>query len=110
MYQSSYIGEGNGISVPDGYGGTMLTKEEEPIIAVSEPEEAEPEKESESVGLFGNLFRGGSTGLFGRGGILGDFKLGTEEILILGAALFLILSGSKDIECLIILLVLLFIK
>ena len=108
MYQSSFIGEPS-ISVPDGYGGTMLSNDENERASAGNVEEAEAKK-SEETGLFGNLFRHGIPGIFGGKSLLGDFKLGTEEILILGAALFLLLSGSRDIECLIILLALLFVK
>jgi hypothetical protein len=110
MYQASYAAEPSGLSVPSGYGGTALGKEDETVEVLGEVKAASEESKSESVGSFGGLWPFGLSKVFGHGGVLGDFKLGTEEILILGAALFLLLSGSKDIECLIILLVLLFVR
>ena len=42
--------------------------------------------------------------------LLGGFELGIEEILIIGAAIFLFMSKSGDFECIFILIALLFIR
>ena len=42
--------------------------------------------------------------------LLGGFELGLEEILIIGAAIFLFMSKSGDFECIFILIALLFIR
>lgn len=109
MYAASYNGDGSTLSLPDGYSGTMLPKDEEAVETVREIKEDNHKEDCESVGHSPGIF----SGLFGNiagGSFLRDFKLGSEEILIIGAALFLLLSGSADIECIIILAVLLFIK
>lgn len=108
MYASNYNSE-SGIPVPDGYSGTMLPREEETVETVKDVGQSKPDEACESAGHFSGIF-GGVLGNITGGSFLRDFKLGSEEILIIGAAVFLLLSGSADIECLIILIVLLFIK
>ena len=112
MYTRSY---GERASLPENYDGT----------AFSQPEPAEYERNEAhaipascgecnvghgrggSSGLsrlpfFGDLFGGGIGGLFS--------SIGTEELLIIGIALFLIFSGDGDTECALMLLLLLFIR
>lgn len=43
-------------------------------------------------------------------GLFGGFEVGIEEILIIGAAIFLLMSKSKDFECIFILIALLFVR
>ncbi len=79
-------------------------------------EEAVPSSaDARETGAFGNLL---NSPLLGRllpsfkslgGGVL-PFKLGGEELIIIGVALFLLFSGSGDLECALILLFLLFIN
>ena len=113
MYTRSYGGERS--AIPENYDG----------IAFGAPEPAEhPECREEtltscstadcSVGrcqkstqgirlpFFGDLFGGGIGGIFS--------SIGTEELLIIGIALFLIFSGDGDTECALMLLFLLFIR
>ena len=112
MYAASYSDERSAIPVPDGYSGTMITNDEEARVnddteSVKAPDVSD--SASVSAGAFSGLFGSGITGIF-KGGLFRDFTLGTEEILIIAAAAFLLFSGSGDIECAIMLLILLFIK
>jgi len=124
MYTRDYSSE-RGIIIPESYGGTVLRDEvaeepkaevkEEPKVASTknpwEEDESAAPASSEPKGSFlerlpfGNLFEG----VFGKGKF-GLQKLGTEEILIIATALFLIFSKSHDYECAAILLLLLFIN
>ena len=109
MYRGSYYAEDEKLMPPANYDGTALLqeevydKEEDGSLEASCPKDAS---------------RGGSaplnipllSGLFsGEGGIRLP-KIGTEEILILAAAAFLLFSKSGDKECAIFLLILLFIN
>ncbi len=116
MYTRSYYPEGTGeLTIPENYDGTAFR---EPESVSAEPIEESPKEEltapvfkkQDEGGAFSWLSRltkiGSGGDLFK--GFLSDF--GTEEILIIGIALFLIFSGSHDIECAIMMLLLLFIK
>ncbi len=133
MYSRSYIGTEAVGAVPEGYDGVAIrepeihekldtgtpntenhTAEPPPILNPWEEEKREKvETKDESVGAFSLL--GGSLGnLFG--GVRLPFlssikipKIGTEEILILAVAAYLLFSKDGDKECAIILLLLLFV-
>ena len=132
MYSRSYTEEASGILIPESYGGTALREEvisdalrsqanesERGTQAEVTPETPEGEsitasakvRESPSVlsSLFDKLPFGNILGgLFGNGK-LGLQKFGTEEILIIATAAFLLFSKDGDKECAIMLLLLLFI-
>ena len=124
MYSRSFIDEEVGLSLPQNYDGTTFkdgnlsdkTHTRPPTNA--ENPSSPPEKEeltasavatpkfpfASMLGVGKNLFGG----LFG-----GTFKLpklGTEEILIIATALFLLFSKDGDKECAILLLLLLLIN
>ena len=129
MYTRSYDNE-NRIKIPENYDGNAFFEAPEPTEASLEPEkEREPLRapwdtpkeilqKEESVptmagikggGIFGKYLKKlpfGALKIFGDGG----FKLGTEEILIIGVALFLFFSGSGDKECAVMLLLLLLVN
>lgn len=113
MYSRSfYPPEGAVPALPESYDGTLFTENHDhpsPTLEseVSAETSAVPAS-SEAVktsSLFPNLFGGG--GIFGAGGFLSD--IGIEEILIIAVAAFLFLSNDGDIECAIMLVLLLFI-
>lgn len=106
MYAASYSDEHASVPLPSGYSGTMLAEEKSAEVGAVP---SEPQKGAEGGSLLSGLFPRELGSLF-NGSIFQDFKLGSEEILIIAAAAFLIFSGSHDLECLIILLILLFIK
>jgi len=134
MYSRSYYPDTD-ISVPENYDGTAFsddfmtsepkTPKIEPVknevkFSPKEPEcvseESEdcfsPKKEKEHGSLFGIDFGGIFGGLF-RGGKLSSIipkDFGTEELLIIGIALFLLFSPDRDIECALLILALIFIK
>ena len=99
MYTRPYRDDGR-TAVPEGYGGTLI-----------EPDEAECESDEhteitkEVFGGLGGLGRSISS-LFG---IQNGVKIGTEELLLAGIALFLLFSKNGDKECAIILLLSIFI-
>ena len=124
-YTRSYYENGSEISVPKNYNGTAFTEEAERADSVGADDNPAVEDGDEaasaaphqrirkSEGLF-SLFKGG---LFGgtspfnlQGGIscLLD-RIGTEELLIIGVALFLLLSHSHDIETALMLAFLIFV-
>ena len=104
MYAASYNDERASMPLPSGYSGTMLTEEESVEVGAPVHEKHEEARTGAVPGIFTGL-----DGLLG-GNIFHDFKIGTEEILIIAAAAFVLFSGTLDIECLIILLILLFVK
>ena len=127
MYTRSYSDKADTIIIPESYSGTSFQREAEKARA--EPgdirEEYTPDKnpweedvhtsaepksedfiETSSFlsklpfsGFLGNIFKNGKFSLQ---------KIGTEEILIIAAALFLLFSKEGDKECAIMLLLLLF--
>ena len=133
MYSRSYIGQPASARIPDGYDGVAIREPEtgekldtgEAIAensakqdspALNPWEEKSPEKaegKEESVGAFS--FLGGSLGNLFNGvklpflGSLKMPKIGTEEILILVAAAYLLFSKDGDKECAVILILLLFV-
>ena len=130
MYARSYYGED--VSIPENYDGTAFSEQPseseartpriEPVKSEMKfsPKEPEPheknecheECEAKPSGLFGMDFQGILGGFFSGKRISRYFPkdFGTEEILIIGIALFLIFSPSRDIECALLLLALVFIK
>ena len=133
MYSRSYTERGSGILIPESYGGTAFIEETEektvtetPIVPElnGEKERAEKsdlpteeERREDSVpvgasplsGLFGKLPFGNLLGNVFGNGRLGLQSIGTEEILIIATAAFLLFSKDGDKECAIMLLLLLFI-
>lgn len=120
MYAQSYQDEVGRI-IPDTYSGMALrdnlSVENENDNEISEvPTSKNPwENESEcrdekksGGGLLGDIFTSIATPFgIGKGGH--GFKIGTEELLIIGVAAFLLFSKERDIECIIMLLALLLI-
>ena len=132
MYSRSYIGNDAPVTVPEGYDGIAMKDsptnvsdgyQETKSTGVSEkapqlnPWEADrptkPEEKEESVGAFSAP--GSSLGTLLSGlklPIVGALKLpriGTEEILILAAAAYLLFSKGGDKECALMLIILLFV-
>ena len=124
MYTRSYD-EKLGIVIPESYGGTLLREddahvgnndqmEESDVLSNKNPWEnervhnenlAESEPAFSLLGalpfrnFFGDIFKNGKFSLQ---------KIGTEEILIIATAAFLLFSKNGDKECAIMLLLLLF--
>ena len=122
MYTRTYADDHSGILIPDSYGGTALSQphtpkkqpdedkgknpwEEEQTMTSSEPDETESTQASAEPtklhipAFLTNIFKNSNFGLQ---------KIGTEEILIIAAAAFLLFSKDGDKECAIILLLILF--
>ena len=139
MYTRNYYSEDEKIRVPENYDGNAFSEQKETVsapethqhtqpiteapplrapwdIAKEEKQEASEEVMSrppEDTGLFGTfLNRLPLRGLFKKGDFLGNSlsDFGTAELLIIGVALFLLLSKNGDKECAFILLFLLFVK
>ena len=126
MYSRSYYPEASErVSLPENYDGTafMETTEQSDLNtaevsfiddSIVSGNESQEEKKDESV--FAGIGKMPLfSGLFGKGGILGDLgfkmpKIGTEEILIIATAAFLFFSKNGDKESALILLLLLFIS
>ena len=136
MYSRSYNGEEARVAIPENYDGTAFSKIENevhtrPIIpTVSEPKfsrgDAFPpledkekkdvpcgectEEERKKPSFLQRIpFVKSKDGKI-EGVRLFDFKMGCEELLIIGVALFLLFSKEGDVECAIMLLLLLFIS
>ena len=136
MYTRNYYSGEEKLSVPENYDGYAFSEEKNELQATKEEEykegaahlkapwdipKSESEEKAEEVsakpkeheGLFGALAERlpfgkilGNMNFFKNG--ISDF--GTEELLIIGIALFLLFSKNGDKECSLILLFLLFIK
>lgn len=117
MYTRSYYDAQDNISLPENYVGTAFRESEQPLTdsveSVNEDVEREESVPSSALPL-------GKQPSF-LGGILGSLKLpfadklklpdiGSEEILIIATAMFLLFSKNGDIECAIMLLLLLLIN
>ena len=139
MYTRNYYSEDEKINVPENYDGNAFAEKKETVNAneinqtptqnteipplrapwdipkeekqdVTEQVMAKPR---ESAGVFGDFMSRLPFGsLFKKGDFLGNAlsDFGTEELLIIGVALFLLLSKNGDKECAFILLFLLFVK
>ena len=139
MYTRNYYAEDEKIRVPENYDGNAFHEKKETLsMPESTPSAAadteipplrapwdvlKEEKQEvteqvmahprESEGVFGDFLSKLPFGsLFRKGDFLGNAfsDFGTEELLIIGVALFLLLSKNGDKECAFILLFLLFVK
>ena len=131
MYTRNYIDDGSGVTIPQNYDGIAFDTDspdnkntvsasmgEKKISPPDIPKEDEEYTQTSKTEGMGGIL----SGLFGKGGIksifpslgslfpLDQFKLGKEEILLIGIALFLLFSKEGDKECAIILLLLLFVN
>jgi len=122
MYSRSYTDERR-LTLPANYDGTAFKDEKTEKNSTRPPSNDESEQPSQSIndgtvtasaepksplgGLLG-FGKGIFSGLFGSP--LGLPKLGTEEILIIATALFLLFSKEGDKECAILLLLLLLVN
>lgn len=126
MYTRSYFQDDVEINVPENYDGNAFREKEKSdatceevnsdVSCYARERDCDRHQETKSdtgVGVlsaffqklpFSNLFERFNFSKFER------LDFGTEEILIIGLSLFLLLSGSKDIECAIMLFLLLLIK
>lgn len=137
MYSRSYKQDGDVISIPESYGGVAFREPEvkdlpedtpkglakSADIPFTAPEPPDPKLSAnaeESVAASGNAVGGFFSSIMEKipfknvfSGIdLGRIafpKIGTEEILIIGLAIFLFLSREGDKECAVLLLLLLLI-
>ena len=136
MYTRSYFPEEERINVPDNYDGSAFGGEGmDTGLTNVQPSVAEPkvsprdvptfaeeavaseevhEEKAESAGIFGSLFSKllfGSILPSGLGNLFkfDKLKIGSEEILLIGIALFLLFSKDGDKECAIMLILLLFV-
>ena len=132
MYTRNYIDDGGGMNIPQNYDGIAFDtdipdtkntiaasmgekKISPPDMKAEAPESAPTSANAEGSGIFGgflqklglkNILPSSIGSLFQ----LDQFKLGKEEILLIGIALFLLFSKEGDKECAIILLLLLFVN
>ncbi len=128
MYSRSYNTDRHGgTTVPSGYDGCAFDEEKRQQNLDTPPvldncngdggycnEEIGETKETSASPLSGGFLSGILGPLFGSGG-RGGFnlklpKIGTEEILIIATAFFLLFSKDGDIECALLLLLLLLIN
>ena len=127
MYTRSYFPEEERINVPDNYDGSAFGGEGmDTGLTNVQPSVAEPkvsprdvptfaeeavaseevhEEKAESAGTFGSILPSGLGNLFK----FDKLKIGSEEILLIGIALFLLFSKDGDKECAIMLILLLFV-
>ena len=132
MYTRSYRTDSSEpINIPENYDGVTFSSQNEEIsfeneVEVSAPPNKNPwegpppprphtDADEGGRGLFGGLGKlPFLSGIFGGGSLpFGNLKMpkiGTEEILIIGAALFLFFSKEGDRECALMLLLLLLIS
>ena len=122
MYTRSYANETDEIIIPDKYGGTSFTHQyedhgekqrtntknpwEDTDIHTSESEDTEKSTQASIEPTKGHI--GGFLSGFFKNSNFSLQKIGTEEILIIAAAAFLLFSKEGDKECAIMLLLLLF--
>ncbi len=128
MYTRSYDNESR-IKIPENYDGNAFFEESVSDVSPPKKETAEPlvapwdapkspPPEEETVPTAAGIKAGNFFGKylkklpFGALNIFGGDKLefGTEEILLIGVALFLFFSGGGDKECAVMLLLLLLVK
>lgn len=103
MYTRSYADEER--NVPEGYSGNAFSEK------VEEKSQSEPEtKDSVSAGSFFEKLLPASFGNLFSGNLLRNFRLGWEELLIIGVAVLLFFSRDGDKECALMLLLLIFIS
>ena len=116
MYTRSYYPD-SGNTVPENYGGVALS---EPLSSVDTTQNLlkDEQKEAESVNCLGGVSGISSipwlskifTGVGRITEPIGIKSFGTEELLIVGVALYLLFSKSGDKECAITLLLLLLVN
>ena len=102
MYQRSYYqSEDAPVCPPREYDGNLNFEKEEKKTEVTECKGTccTDEKRCGQVPLLNKMQ-----------GLFGGLELGIEEMLIIGAAIFLFMSKSGDFECIFILIALLFIR
>ncbi len=134
MYTRPFYQDEAKITVPENYDGNAFSEKEEvkadtevlnnigdtaeplrapwdePKIQKNEPTEPVFKRTKEPEGIFSSLLKKSPlTSLFG-GELLKGFALGSEEILIIAVALFLLFSKGGDKECAVMLLLLLLVK
>ena len=117
MYTRDYTPQEEKISVPENYVGNAFDVNKSEMHQRESQPTSSPENESEPVmkrtGAFDGFFKRlpFSNLLSGFNFFHGGFdSFGTEEILIIGVALFLLFGKNGDKECALLLLLLLFIK
>ncbi len=120
MYTRIYGADEKTVSIPENYDGNAFR--EEPVAEEPKKSEPLPAPEvscgapisvKEEEGVFASLLkRLPIQSIFGNLGIksLSSFKIGSEEILIVGIALFLFFSKGGDNELAFMLLLLLFVN
>ena len=131
MYTRAYTKEKDGLKLPDNYSGTAFMPKSEP--STSEPVYTEPEKreikisqkfdnheqrtepETKEEPTFSKIDQAGKFSFLSKRlrQISKDYhlpKLDFEDLLLIAIAAFIFLSQSEDIECAIMLLILVFIK
>ncbi len=135
MYTRSYFQDDENLSIPENYDGnafrgdstdiqeeikeTQIQKNpfeppyresDEPCVASKDREDKKRDTGPISISALLQKFQPSS--LFGKFDFLKDgrFDIGSEEILIIGVAIFLFFSEGRDIECALMLLFLLLIK
>ena len=132
MYTRSYYPEEEKLTVPENYDGTAFRESIRCEAGIPQADDAKEEKKElrapwdipppeDSIPTSAEKKRSIAAGLFDKfpiGRLLGakDIfggslkKIGTEEILLVGVALFLLFSKNGDKECAIMLLLLLFVN
>ena len=116
MYTGNYFSKEKEITVPLDYSGSTFTGEDarDTQTAMNEAGE-EAMAGAKGGGIFDAIASALPIGRILPDGVrsalhLDSFKLGTEELLIIALALFLLLSKEGDKECAIILFLLLFVN
>ena len=110
MYSRSYYTEEEKLIPPVNYDGNAFSAEENQVQPEAQEVGADigvAKRENVSSPIFTLPFL---SGIFGDGAPSFLSKIGTEEILIIAAAAFLLFNKNGDKECAIILLILLFIN
>ena len=106
MYSSNYYPEGDHSSLPDNYDGTVFGDEMQ-IESKESSQKEDYAEASSTLPLLGSIFGRGTLPFLD--GIRMP-NIGTEELLIIAVAAFLLFSKNGDRECALILLFLLFVN
>ena len=109
MYTRTYYQNEGDISLPKNYDGTAFKEEERNLTKEDESEQVSASAEAFGHSLFKKMPLGSLISSFNFLGN-GEFKFGSEEIIIIALALFLFFTKEADKECGIMLLLLLLIK
>lgn len=115
MYTGNYFSKEKEITVPLDYSGSTFTGDGANAQSMMNDGTEETVAGAKSGGIFEAIASAIPIGRLFPDGIrnalhLESFKLGTEELLIIALALFLLLSKEGDKECAIILFLLLFVN